>query len=100
MQTPSKLKPDELVEAVERWTVQYCDHPQDSGYTCKHCGSGIQVIDVCFSIHQGIPGLCAGFGKVLHLAIPFCPKCEPVPSNVSCIHLEGGRPLLVVEKSA
>jgi hypothetical protein len=46
----------------------------------------VELVGVFFSIHDARFSQCAGAGKVLRLAVPYCPKCESRPEETSCIH--------------
>jgi len=54
----------------------------DGGCSCKRCGGDIHAIPQTRSIwYENGPGPCAGSGETETVAIPYCPKCDPVPSS-------------------
>ena len=49
-------------------------------FICTKCGSEILVAEISHPIHDG-PFPLSGSGKVLNEKMPFCPKCEEIPST-------------------
>jgi hypothetical protein len=65
-------------EQRTRWTHQ----PKDDSWTCNACKSDIQAVTQYRSVWLSDgPGPCAGTGEVEHHIIPYCPNCDPKPSD-------------------
>jgi hypothetical protein len=51
----------------------------------------VEIVGAYMSVHDlGSADACVGSGKVVHLAIPFCPRCEAEPAKFGCIHESAG----------
>jgi hypothetical protein len=60
---------------------------QNGFQVCRKCGGNVEIVVAYMSLHDLRFGLaCAGAGKVVRLAIPFCPRCEAQPAEQGCIH--------------
>lgn len=54
---------------------------------CKKCGTRIEQVTCFISIHNKDWNGCVGSGKIEQVPLPYCPKCEGVPTRTStCIH--------------
>lgn len=55
---------------------------QTGGLVCKKCKAEIQAVHrvVSLWLRDG-PGPCAGTGQTDSEQIPYCPKCDPKPSE-------------------
>ena len=49
-------------------------------FTCTKCGSGILIVEIAHTIHDGLFAL-SGPGKVKREQMPYCPKCEEKPNS-------------------
>lgn len=49
-------------------------------YHCRDCGSQILAVIQRRPVWE-FPSACAGFGNVAKVEVPYCPKCEPRPSE-------------------
>ena len=60
----------------KKWTYH-----EDKSWSCS-CGADIEAVTQYRSVHLSDgPGLFAGTGEVEHHIIPYCPKCDPKPSD-------------------
>lgn len=85
MQTPRKLSIKEFGDQREQWIADHC--VADGVYRrCRNCNTKVENIGVYFSIHYARLDICAGAGRILRLAVPFCPRCESRPEDCSCLH--------------
>lgn len=57
---------------------------RNSSYSCLHCGSGLNMVEVLHSVHDGLFNL-SGSGKVQKECIPYCPNCEAQPKEQGSI---------------
>lgn len=54
----------------------------DGSYKCHVCSSDIMAVTQHKSVWLSDgPGPCAGTGEVERHVIPYCPKCDPKPSD-------------------
>ncbi len=66
-----------IPDPAEKW--KYYRLP-DKSFACWHCGAEVLCVDQTQS--DRIPGMpLAGFGRVRHKVVPFCPNCETRPSE-------------------
>jgi hypothetical protein len=85
MQTPHKLSIKEFANQRQQWIKDHC--VTDGEYQrCRTCNTKVEIVGVYFSIHDARLDICAGAGKVMRLAVPFCPRCESQPEDHSCLH--------------
>jgi hypothetical protein len=93
MQTPRRISLTEFGAERQRWIDSYC--VTDGEFQrCRLCTGLVEILGVYFSIHNADFDECTGAGKVVRLAVPFCPRCEPRPDECSCLHVH---PLFDVE---
>ena len=94
MQTPQRVTLQEFSAMRMSWIVEHC-RDQDGFQVCRKCGGNVEVVGAYMSLHDpGFADACAGSGKVVRLAIPFCPRCEAQPAEQGCIHEPAGAHLL------
>lgn len=68
-------------EQQKKWTQQ-----PDGTWKCQ-CGSDIEAVLQYRSVWLSDgPGPCAGTGEVEHHVVPYCPKCDPKPSDRGVTH--------------
>jgi hypothetical protein len=85
MQTPRRLSLKEFADLRTAWIAEHC-YTDGEYQKCKSCHGLMEIAAAYMSIHDPrFPG-CVGSGKVMCLAIPFCPKCEQRPQQTGCIH--------------
>jgi hypothetical protein len=66
----------------KKWTQQ-----PDGSWKCDICSSDILAVLQYRSVWLSDgPGPCAGTGEVEHHVIPYCPKCDPKPSDRGVTH--------------
>jgi hypothetical protein len=58
------------------------------GHFCKVCGEEIKYVRGYISLHDIRFNSCAGWGEVANVNLPYCPKCESVPEQSGCVHVE------------
>lgn len=58
-------------------------------FFCKQCGAMVMQATCAVSLHAREFGdLCAGSGKVVRVALPYCPQCEGEPTRTTtCVHV-------------
>ena len=90
MEAPSPgLSPEDLKRTiVEHENEHY--RREGSRWICKKCGSVVQQVTCSISIHDARWGdECAGYGEVNQIPLPYCPKCEGLPTKTStCVHCQ------------
>lgn len=78
---------EELANDLSAWL----DANSESGagvFLCRRCGSSLHKAEIGFSVHILEMGRCSGFGTVLQVLIPYCPKCDgPPKASRACLHL-------------
>lgn len=87
MNAPEGKRPLTAIEAdIRQWLEDHWN-----GAECKKCGAIIQQVTLYASVHDFGFGTCAGTGKVINIALPYCNTCEPdVAGQIqrTCIHEE------------
>ena len=68
-----------------KWIAAHCED-RDGLQVCKKTGRPTEIIPAYLSIHDERFTDCVGWGRVLRLAVPFCPDCEPRPADSGCLH--------------
>ena len=90
MHTPQRVTLQEFSAMRMSWIVEHC-RDQDGFQVCRKCGGNVEVVGAYMSLHDpGLADACAGSGKVVRLAIPFCRRCEARPAEEGCIHEPAG----------
>ena len=90
MQTPQRVTLQEFSAMRMSWIVEHC-RDQDGFQVCRKCGGNVEIVVAYMSLHDLRFGVaCAGSGKGVRLAIPFCPRCEAQPAEQGCIHEPAG----------
>jgi hypothetical protein len=51
----------------------------DGDFVCRDCGADIMGAQVAHAIHDG-PFPLSGSGRCEYETVPYCPKCDPLPS--------------------
>ncbi len=87
MNAPSRLSPLQLDETITQHIgTNYVI--QDGEYHCRNCGMLINYAVGNISVHDEQSQVCAGAGRVLNVPLPYCPRCEGLPSEVrGCVHI-------------
>jgi hypothetical protein len=76
------------------WIAANC-RDQEGFQVCRKCGGNLEIVGAHMSLHDPrFADACVGSGKVVRLAIPFCPRCEAQPAEQGCIHEPAGAHLL------
>ena len=95
MQTPHRVSFQEFCQMREDWIATNCrlvfdlitPNDQKGFQVCRKCGGNVEIVVAYMSLHDLRFGVaCVGSGKVVRLAIPFCPRCEGQPAEQGCIH--------------
>jgi len=95
MQTPHRVSFQEFCQMREDWIATNCrlvfdlitPNDQKGFQVCRKCGGNVEIVVAHMSLHDLRFGVaCVGSGKVVRLAIPFCPRCEGQPAEQGCIH--------------
>lgn len=89
MNTPSgRLSTNQFNQVISDHIKENYKQNDTGGMDCIKCGSEIQQTTCVVSIHDKRFSGCVGGGEVKTVPLPYCPKCEGVPQNVStCIHV-------------
>ena len=66
-----------------QWIADHCVTDGED-QRCHICNTKVEIVGVYFSIHDARFDECGGGGKVMHLAVPFCPRCESRPEDRAC----------------
>lgn len=83
MDAPEKIRAIDFLLEREKWIHDHLDNG-----CCRHCGSTIEFVQAFISVHD-VRFECAGNGKVVRVALPYCPFCEDsVPKTTGCFHEE------------
>jgi len=99
MQTPHRVSSQEFCQMREDWIAANCrlvfdpftPGDQNGFQVCRKCGGNVEIVVAYMSLHDLRFGVaCAGSGKGVRLAIPFCPRCEAQPAEQGCIHEPAG----------
>jgi hypothetical protein len=115
MQTPQHIDATQFSESVTDYLQSRCTM-QDWDLYCAACGAAIKYVFAQVSLHRVAPnevtvhevaldealtedGNCRGLhsGSVLHVAMPYCPSCEPEPQPCGCVHLPAAASTLRVQ---
>jgi len=89
MNCPSKVTREEFNALVD--AVFQTFKKDGEKWICPNCGSVILQKTAFVSVHDSRFSICAGSGKVIRTAIPYCPKCEPTidakAALSGCVHV-------------
>lgn len=87
MNAPSKVTPLQLDRAISGH-IETHYLIRDGEYCCRGCGTQIDYATGNISVHDRPRGGCAGSGRMLNIALPYCLRCEGPPSQVDgCVHI-------------
>jgi hypothetical protein len=68
------------------WIAAHC-YTDGEYQRCVHCQCHIEIVGAYISIHEAMfEGQCAGSGRCVRLAVPYCPTCERRPQEHGCFH--------------
>lgn len=61
----------------------------DPRLSCFDCGGDARAHQVSSSEwYRNGPGVCAGSGRTQTNYVPYCPKCDPIPTSVGIVLLD------------
>jgi hypothetical protein len=95
LKTPQRVTLEEFSKMRMDWIATNCrlvfdpfaPGDQNGFQVCRKCGGNVGIVGAYVALHDLRFGLaCAGSGKVLRMAIPYCPRCEERPAEQGCIH--------------
>ena len=87
MQTPKQWTLEGFYQARARFLKEEAITNQANGRViCRSCGTRIKAAAVKIEIHEVGKAECMGNGEAFDAGIPYCPRCEPLPAGVGCVH--------------
>ncbi|MCL5016512.1 MAG: hypothetical protein M1312_02810 [Patescibacteria group bacterium] len=80
---------EEVLREIEGWKNEHCTPGSEGFYYCKKTGVQVNQTTLLASVHIAEFGdQHAGVGKVVRIALPYCPICEDEPlSPTTCVHV-------------
>ena len=84
MQTPERISLSEFLK--ERQTFVDACEKQGEAVLCSKCRTWVEYVGAFVSIHDARFERCSGYGRCIRMIIPYCPNCEPRPSERGCLH--------------
>lgn len=81
-----KMSPRKFSRVIRLYKKRH--YTKEKEPKCKKCGAVILFVTATVSVHYKKFGdQCSGGGEVIQVQLPFCPRCESIPTRTSgCIH--------------
>lgn len=86
MHTPEKMSLDLWNQVFLDYLCLECSNENGKAHQHK-CGKTLSGQPAAISIHTNLFSDCAGQGRVIWIAVPYCQDCEERPAGSGCIHV-------------